>query len=454
VSTDGPGDELARRLADAAARLDDDRLWAASGAMALTGDADGPALRAPAPVAAVVQAAGDLVGVAPGVDEAAPGVHEAPGLDAPGLLHDVHSLDAPGLLGERAAVYGFARRGRISCGGGARLLRAADDTWLAVALPRPVDRDAVPAWLATAIGAGDPWPAVADAVAGQAAADLLERARLLEIPCARVGEARAPAPWRLIPGPAGPPRPPGLLVDLSALWAGPLCASLLASRAARVVKVEDPARPDGTRAGPRQLLDLLNGGKESVALALATADGRRSLHRLLDAADIVVTSSRPRAFEALGVDVPAILRRSPTVWVAITAHGWDGPGRDRVGFGDDAAVAGGLVATGPDGGPRFLADAVADPLTGVLAAVVGAELWARGGSWFVDASLAAAAAWVRGLGPGGMDAGPPRRLGPGGSDAGRAREGTSMTAAPPRARTSTTAAHALGADTAAVLDRA
>ena len=364
--------------------------------MALTGDADGPPLAIGAPVAALLDAAGAALGIA----------------------------DAPALLGERAAIYRFTRQGRVSCGGGARLLRARD-AWVAVALPRPVDRDAIPAWLGIDPPVGDPWTDVAAAVADDDAGPLTAQARLLEVPCTVLGEHEAaPSPTvatHVATGPAAKGHP--LVVDLSALWAGPLCAQLLGPD---VVKVEDPGRPDGSRHAPRALLDVLNGGKRSVALDLRSADSRRDLARLLRAADVVVSSSRPRAFEALGVDVGAVLTASPTVWVAITAHGWDGPGRDRVGFGDDAAVAGGLVAPGP----RFASDAIADPLTGVLAAHAARAALTRGGSWLIDAPLARAAAYAQSL------AGPP--------DA-------APDASPPRARRPPAPARPLGADTAAVL---
>ena len=44
---------------------------------------------------------------------------------------------------------------------------------------------------------------------------------------------------------AAPPR----IVDLSALWAGPLCAHLLQLAGASVVKLESTRRPDGARFG-------------------------------------------------------------------------------------------------------------------------------------------------------------------------------------------------------------
>jgi hypothetical protein len=74
------------------------------------------------------------------------------------------------------------------------------------------------------------------------------------------------------------------------------------------------------------------------------------------------------------------------VWLSITGHGRAAGG--RVAFGDDAAVAGGLVA----GGPWFCADAVADPLSGLTAAVAVLEQLRAGGGALVDVSMAAVAA--------------------------------------------------------------
>ena len=79
---------------------------------------------------------------------------------------------------------------------------------------------------------------------------------------------------------------------------------------------------------------------------------------------MLVTSARPAALARLGLD-PAHFPH--LTWAAITAHGFAGPGALRVGFGDDCAVAGGLLRW-QDGEPRFLGDALADPLTGLEAA--------------------------------------------------------------------------------------
>ncbi len=198
--------------------------------------------------------------------------------------------------------------------------------------------------------------------------------------------------------PDEPAHRPPLVVDLTALWAGPLCTDVLRRLGAEVVKVESTRRPDGARTGSPAFHDLLNHGKRSVALDLASPEGRRVLRGLVEAADVVVTSSRARAVEQIGLDPDAFLAGGDDrVWVAITAHGWD---VDRVGFGDDAAAAAGLVAWGADGRPRFAGDALADPLTGSLAARLAHRAWEAGGRWFLDVPLAGVARRVA----------PPRRL--------------------------------------------
>ena len=96
---------------------------------------------------------------------------------------------------------------------------------------------------------------------------------------------------------------------------------------------------------------------------------------------MVIEGSRPRALEQLGIDARSIVRHGPQVWVSITGHGRDGANTMRVGFGDDAAAAGGLVDW-VDGTPHFVGDAVADPLAGLTAAMAVGRVRSRpvGGS--------------------------------------------------------------------------
>jgi len=375
------------------------------------------------------------------------------------------ALDGAALLGERAGVLGLRRRGAVSPGGSCRLLRARD-AWLAVNLARPEDAELLPAWLEAEAAPGrDPWAYAAPRLAERGAEELLERARLLGLPAApapapgpppsspvRVALRAASRPRRV----TGRPR----VVDLSSLWAGPLCTHLLALAGARVVKVESVRRPDGARRGDPRLFDLWNAGKRSAALDVASPEGRAALARLVETADIVVEASRLRALRQLGIDAEALVERVPgVVWVSITGHGRSGADADRVAFGDDAACAAGLAAaTGTPEAPLFCGDAIADPLAGIHAALAAWEAWREGGGVLMDVSLARVAAWSA-FGREPTPEGDPdprdgvrvlRRAG--GFEV--VADGERAPMAPPRARSPRGRARPLGADTAAVLREA
>lgn len=402
--------------------------WARCGAMALSGEPEGPPRLAPGPLAAcargAVRALEGLVGGA------------LPGVGA-----------GPALLGERAALRGLRRQGRVAPGGACRLLRARD-AWLALNLARPDDVALLPAWLETAAG-GDPWQVAARGLARRSAAEWEERARLLGLPAA---VARAPdptpPPWLRFRA-CGRPRPPAprarpLVVDLSSLWAGPLCTHLLERAGARVVKLESRRRPDAVREGTPALFDLLHAGKASVVLDFDSPADRAALVALLERADVVVESARPRALAQLGIDAAARVASRPGLsWVRITGYGPDSAG---VAFGDDAGVAAGLaVATGSAQAPLFCGDAVADPLTGLHAAVAALASFRRGGGAVLDLALRDVCAHA--LGFGSADARVRRR----GRDWEVVAGGARAAVAPPRARAPSGRARPLGVDTRALL---
>jgi crotonobetainyl-CoA:carnitine CoA-transferase CaiB-like acyl-CoA transferase len=230
------------------------------------------------------------------------------------------------------------------------------------------------------------WEELRAETASRPAAELAAAAQAVGIPAAVLGGER-PAPvttTRL--GPAG--SAPRLVLDLSAMWAGPLCASILGRAGWRVLKVEDVRRPDGARSGPPAFFADLHAGAQTVILDFGSAQGRAELSRLADHAGIVVESSRPRALRRLGVVAEDWLSTSPgRVWVSVTGYGRQDP-QQRVAFGDDAAVAGGLVARAAGGTPVFCGDAIADPLSGLHAALAALAAHAAGGGWLVDVAMA------------------------------------------------------------------
>lgn len=375
------------------------RSWATSGAMAITGRSARPL--------------GPPAGLLPGVQRLEAELGSLFAGRAKALPFTV--LQA---LVDRAAIAGLSRAGATSCGGRTALLQTADG-WIGVALSRSEDVASLPAWLgddslADALGGGavsSPSPAgselhdtarlletVAGLVRHRETGPLISQAMLLGMPVAGLGSITAPPDgW---PGAvttthlgrgAGRVEEGFLVADVSALWAGPLCGSLLRAAGGRVIKVESCSRPDGARSGPPAFFDLLNGGKESLALDFSCAYDRVLLRRLLKAADVVVESSRPRALEHLGIDAGTLITEAPKVWVSITGYGRVQPGGSWVAFGDDAAVAGGLVVWDA-AGPCFCGDAIADPLSGLVATAAALGSLSRGDAVLLDVAMARTAA--------------------------------------------------------------
>lgn len=314
------------------------------------------------------------------------------------------ALDGQTLLGERAMLAGLSVPLRTSAGGGCRLIDARDDT-IALNLARAEDRELLPALFSSDTLDPHDDEAIAACVARLHAATLVARGRMLGLaiaaenerlpgrpaPCVELVTTRsARAPWR---------RPPRV-VDLSALWAGPLAAHLLWLAGAEVIKVESRTRPDAMRSGQPDFFALLNQGKASVLCDLTSPVERRALTGLLADADIVIEAARPRALEQLGIDAAKLVHDTPGLtWVTITAHGACGEPANWVGFGDDCAVAGGAsaalrAATGASG---FVGDALADPLTGIHAALIAWRAWqsGRGGRFGLAMSHIVAACIAR-----------------------------------------------------------
>lgn len=303
-------------------------------------------------------------------------------------------IDPIDVINQRAALRGLTPRGDISAGGGCRLL-PTQSGWLAVSLNRASDWELLPALFGTEQIPRD-WDGVASATAQRVAAELESAGAELGLAIAVLPETVPPVdqPWRITMSPSRQRESGSFrrVVDLSALWAGPLCTSLLRRAGAGVTTVESTRRPDGARLGDPELHRLLHEDNTFVALDFDDPAGRDELQRLVNEADVVVTGARVRALQQLGLDpFVAVDRRPGLTWVGISAYGLTGTASNRIGYGDDTAVAGGLVQRAP--APAFVGDAIADPITGIFAAIAALAVSASGGG-VVDVALRDVAAHV------------------------------------------------------------
>jgi hypothetical protein len=297
----------------------------------------------------------------------------------------IAALDGSTLLGERAMLAGMNIPARTSAGGGCQLLDAANGT-IALNLARAADRELLAALFEIdALDTTDNQQ-IAAQVSKHDAQSLVMRGRSMGLAIAAENEARPPHTHPCIRLASGCEatshrRSRPRVIDLSALWAGPLAAHLLWLAGAEVIKVESRSRQDGMRNGDLQFYALLNQGKASVALDFDDHNDRQALRLLIATADIVIEASRPRALVQLGFDAAETVRSTPgLVWITITGHGATGDVADWIGFGDDCSVAAGLSAElrSVSGHTGFVGDAIADPLTGVFAAQAAWDAWTSG----------------------------------------------------------------------------
>jgi crotonobetainyl-CoA:carnitine CoA-transferase CaiB-like acyl-CoA transferase len=197
------------------------------------------------------------------------------------------------------------------------------------------------------------------------------------------------------------------VLDLTRVVAGPCCSRLLAEHGAEVLAVGT-----GRLASAGDLDIVYAAGKRRTELDLAEPSGAEALRRLARHADVFVESYRPGALSGLGFSPAALAHLAPgIITVSVSAFGLQGPWAARRGFEETVEAATGLATeqgtfvAGRRGGavqPERLPGTVLGTLTGALAAAgVLAALLRRireGGSWHVEVSLAATAAWLQSLG--------------------------------------------------------
>ncbi len=184
------------------------------------------------------------------------------------------------------------------------------------------------------------------------------------------------------------------VVELASVLAGPSVGQFFAELGAEVIKVENlKTGGDVTRswksAGEKTddrsaYFCSCNWGKKSVAIDLSTTEGKESVARLMEQADLIIASYKPGDAEKLGVAYSQWKDIHPRlIYGQITGYG---PDTDRVGY--DAVVqaeAGFMDMNGAaDGPPTKMPVALVDVLTahqlkeGLLLALLHRERTGKG----------------------------------------------------------------------------
>ena len=198
------------------------------------------------------------------------------------------------------------------------------------------------------------------------------------------------------------------VLDLTRVWAGPLCTRILADLGAEVVMVEAPfAR--GPVQVPQQFIDVMgyfpndeggdepwnrNGhilkfalGKSSLAIDLQTDAGRVAFEQVVSDAHVLVENFTPRVMPQLGLSEDRLHELNPDlIYVTMPGYGRSGPCENWLAYGSCIDSHAGLShLIGYDEPPYKGGVAWPDPIAGLhscsalLASLWGSAVGGHGG---------------------------------------------------------------------------
>ena len=167
------------------------------------------------------------------------------------------------------------------------------------------------------------------------------------------------------------------VLDLTNTVLGPLATQTLGDMGADVWKVESPAGDPMRGVGPSRNPGMgsyflsLNRNKRSIVLDLKHPAARPAVERMIERADVLVATVRPRALERLGIGYEAARAINPRI-IYCNAVGYRQDGRyaPRPAYDDLIQGASGLAMlfAGSGDAPRYVPLAVADRTVGLATA--------------------------------------------------------------------------------------
>ncbi|MDH4425007.1 MAG: CoA transferase [Acidovorax sp.] len=183
-----------------------------------------------------------------------------------------------------------------------------------------------------------------------------------------------------------PPLPEGMdfplggvrVLDLSRVFAGPLCGQVLADFGADVIKVEHPGRGDDTRDWGMRIgktettyYNSMNRNKRSITVDLQTPEGVKIIRDLLPQCDVVVQNFKTGGAEKLGLGYEQLKAIKPDlIYCSVAGYDSSGPEAKRPGY--DLVIQGeaGLMALNGEASqpPLKFGVAAVDMMTGMYAA--------------------------------------------------------------------------------------
>lgn len=187
-----------------------------------------------------------------------------------------------------------------------------------------------------------------------------------------------PTPTTAAPGGMDFPLAGVRVLDLSRVFAGPLCGQVLADFGAEVIKVEHPGRGDDTRDWGMRIgktettyYNSMNRNKRSITVDLQTPEGVKIIHDLLPRCDVVIQNFKTGGAEKLGLGYEQLKAIKPDlIYCSVAGYDSSGPEAKRPGY--DLVIQGeaGLMALNGEATqpPLKFGVAAVDMMTGMYAA--------------------------------------------------------------------------------------
>ncbi len=203
------------------------------------------------------------------------------------------------------------------------------------------------------------------------------------------------------------------LVEIAEWFFVPGAGTVLADWGVDVIKIEHPVRGDPLRGlissgmipgaqGPNFFVENGSRNKRSVGLDLTSDAGRDVLYRLVEKADVVLTSFLPPARRRLKIDVDDLRKINPKlIYARGSGQGPKGPEAERGGFDAGSFWSRGGIAhmlTEPGKAPIMQRAAFGDTIGATfIAGGIAAALYHRektGQPTVIDVSLLGTACWL------------------------------------------------------------
>ena len=166
------------------------------------------------------------------------------------------------------------------------------------------------------------------------------------------------------------------IIDLTNIYSGPICVSVLGDQGADVIKVEAPGGDPMRQGIPRRngvtaSFAVMNRNKRSIVIDLQKPAGRSLLLDLVRGADAIVENYRPGVMARLGLAYETLVAINPRIVVAsINGVGPDGPYANRRVYDAVIQAVTGLadLQSVDTGAPTMINTLVADKVTAMTAA--------------------------------------------------------------------------------------